>query len=118
MYLCFDCSRCSYTSRFHRTVAFLQLVVLCGMAAFTSDFDITVGLFKTNAAEEQAQREIQKEVLGISESQLNATESRLSRLPRVNARGIAAVMGFSRLLMLLQYTVGVSCVLSSLEIPT
>jgi hypothetical protein len=93
-------------NRFHRTVAFLQLVVLCGMAAFTSDFDITVGLYKPNEAAERVQNTIQKEVLGISENQLAATEFRLERLPVINARGIAAVMGASRLLMLLQYGVG------------
>jgi hypothetical protein len=78
------------------------------MAAFTSDFDISVGLYKPDQTAEQGQRTIQTEVLGISDAQLAATAYRLERLPIINARGIAAVMGFSRLLMLLQYAVGAS----------
>lgn len=74
------------------------------MAAFTSDFDITVGLFNEKIDPEQ--QAIQKDVLGVSESQQAATEFRSSQLPRINARGIAAVMGVSRLLMLLQYSIG------------
>ena len=48
----------------------------------------------------------QKNILNISESQQNATEFRLNRLPQINAKGIAFVMGCSRMLMLVQYAVG------------
>lgn len=86
----------------HRIYVFLQLGVFSALAAFTHDFDITAGLLQDNDKALQDQLLLE---LGNDETTLQAIQFRDSRLPRLNARGVAMTMALSRLLLLVQYIV-------------
>lgn len=88
----------------HRGWVFVQLVVFSSIAAFTRDFDITNGLFPEDSdADEKAALWAQ---LGRDTTSDGAFDYPNDRLPRINARGLSIVLGFSRLVLLAQYIVG------------
>jgi hypothetical protein len=89
----------------HRIYVFLQLGVFSALAAFTHDFDITAGFMQDGDQLLQNQLLL---ALGNDENTLQAIQFRDNRLPRLNARGVAATMALSRLLLLVQYAVGES----------
>jgi len=78
--------------------------VFSALAAFTRDFDITNGIAVnsdaalTNALFTQAGTEDQNGLV--------ASRFRSVRLPLLNARGLSMTMAYSRVLLLLQYSVG------------
>lgn len=84
----------------HRIWVFAQLIVFCLLAAFTKDFDVTSGLLN-NPDEAAADQILTKQGFDLT-----GTKFRGSRLPRLNAKGVTVAMGVSRLLLLLQYTIG------------
>jgi hypothetical protein len=74
------------------------------LAAFTSNFDITNGLFQdpdlAPADELFAQAGVDKSGVAAFNFRKN------NRLPRLNARGVSITLAVSRLLLLIQYAVG------------
>jgi hypothetical protein len=84
----------------HRIWVFGQLIVFCLLAAFTKDFDITSGLFD-NPDEVKTDQ-----LLTAQGWDLTSIKFRGNRLPRLNAKGVTVAMGVSRVLLLLQYGVG------------
>jgi hypothetical protein len=91
----------------HRIWVFAQLIVFSGLAAFTKDFNITHALW-INPEEVLTDRLLSQSGDRI---QLAALDIRVERLPRLNAKGLAIVIGASRLVLLLQYAIGVYLVL-------
>lgn len=75
------------------------------MAAFAGNFDITAGL-----SGEKAEQSAEQLVLNITTpnniQDVEAEYVQKQRLVVLNARGISVVMGLSRLLLLLEYSVG------------
>ena len=74
------------------------------MAAFTRDFDITGGIVKHSDSALADQLFTQA---GSDQNGLAASHFRDNRLPLLNARGLSMTMALSRLLLLLQYILGV-----------
>jgi hypothetical protein len=85
----------------HRIWVFAQLLVFSALAAFTKDFDVTSGLW------EDPDETLVDQLLSQAGNQLVALDFRQDRLPRLNAKGLSMVMALSRLLLLLQYVIGV-----------
>ena len=83
---------------------FAQLIMFCALAAFTRDFDITTGI----AANPDAALADALFIQAGTEDQygLVASRFRSNRLPQLNARGLSLTMAYSRVLLLLQYSVG------------
>jgi hypothetical protein len=102
-------------SRFHRIMAFLQLLVFSGMAAFTNQFDVFGGLLSSRAIDEARAEQFQLERNGLASSVLQAQRWRSRRLPTINAKGIAITVTLSRLVMLVQYLIGMVLSLCSAE---
>jgi low temperature requirement protein LtrA len=102
-------SQVAYNLRFrqsdwlHRIFVFLQLGIFSALAAFTRKFDITAGLLPDD---DQTLTDSLMLQLGDDQNNLEATQFRDDRLPRLNARGVAMTMALSRLLLLVQYAVG------------
>jgi hypothetical protein len=88
----------------HRIWVFLQLIIFSILAAFTLDFDITNGISSPDADAANTQQSLLDS--GQDQSSINASNFRDSRLPKVNAKGLAMTMAASRLLLLVQYLVG------------
>jgi hypothetical protein len=78
--------------------------VFSALAAFTRDFDITNGI----AANPDAALADTLFTQAGTEDQdgLVASHFRSDRLPLLNARGLSMTMAYSRVLLLLQYSVG------------
>jgi hypothetical protein len=85
----------------HRIWVFAQLLIFSALATFTKDFDITSGLW------EDPNETLTDQLLSQAGNQLVALDYRQDRLPRLNAKGLSTVMALSRLLLLLQYVIGV-----------
>ena len=102
-------SRVAYDVRFtkgdwiHRIFLFLQFIIFCALAAFTKDFDIGYDLMKDQ--EEEIVLTMQK-YQNYSKAEIGAAQYRLDRLPILNAKGVSLVLMLSRILLLLQYTLG------------
>jgi hypothetical protein len=89
----------------HRIFAFLQFIVFGTMATFSSNFNVFSGLMR-DASEKLSPGNFQ-----ISDPKISSIfASSLSRhkLPVLNARGISMTMACSRMLLLIQYSVGQS----------
>ena len=103
-------SQVAYNVRFrqsdwlHRIFAFFQLVVFCALAAFTNNYDVTNGIVD-DSREEKKLMDIQMADF-YSAQDVAAANFRNNRVPTLNARGISLTMGFSRLLLLVQYLLG------------
>ncbi|KAH8078062.1 hypothetical protein BXZ70DRAFT_690236 [Cristinia sonorae] len=96
-----------YNARFreynwpNRVFLFLQLLVFCAFAAFTSGFNIENGI-----ADDSADQRILDGLRldqGWDNSTIIAQAAREDRIPVLNERGISMVMATSRLLVLVQY---------------
>ena len=102
-------SQVAYNVRFrqsdwlHRVFTFFQLVIFCALAAFTNNFDVTNGI-----ANDSEQIKIDELQMADFENQqdIAVANFRNNRLPTLNARGISLTMGFSCLLLLVQYLLG------------
>jgi low temperature requirement protein LtrA len=100
-------SQVAYNMRFrqadwlHRIWVFAQLAIFSALAAFTRDFDITVGLITNHdeALTDQLLAQLK------NRNQIAAFDLRGERLPRLNAKGLSMVMAVSRLVLLLQYVI-------------
>ena len=105
-------SQVAYNVRFrqsdwlHRLFVFLQLLVFCALAAFTNNFDITNGIVNDNKEQQLLQKVQLMDFSTMNE--IAVANWRANRLPAMNARGISMTMAFSRLLLLVQYTLGSS----------
>ena len=105
-------SQVAYNVRFrqddwiHRLFAFLLLLVYAGLAAFTNSFNITSGL-RTDREQQQADALMEGNSLK-GKADIAASNFRNDRLPTLNARGISLFMGFGRLVLLMQYSFGMS----------
>lgn len=103
-------SQVAYNVRFrqsdwlHRVFVFLQLLVFCGLAAFTNNFDITNGIVNNNK-EEQLLQEVELSDFATPD-EISVANWRAQRLPSMNGRGISMTMAFSRLLLMTQYALG------------
>lgn len=82
---------------------FVQLIVFSAMAAFTQNFDITVGLDKDS---DQAAIDALQAASGTNKNEFSASMFRNNRLPILNARGVSMAMGISRIVLLMQYSAG------------
>ena len=74
------------------------------LAAFTHDFNITTKI------SQNADAALMDELLaqaGSNQNGLAASRFRANLLPLLNARGLSMAMALSRLLLLLQYVIGV-----------
>lgn len=104
----------SYNIRFrqrdwiHRIFVFLQLLVFGALAAFTNNFDITVGLSNGPDPDQTLLTQLEIQNDGFSTQDITAQQFRNDRLPIQNDRGISIVLGLSRALLLAQYLVGTS----------
>jgi low temperature requirement protein LtrA len=92
----------------NRIAAVLQLAVFGSLSAFTTDFDITDGLGKPQTRFEAAALSIQTQlnystVLDVHQH-IFQTDDRISIL---NFRGISMTMALSRLLLMLQHSIGI-----------
>lgn len=87
----------------HRIWVFIQLIVFSGLAAFTKDFNITHGLW-VNPGETLTDQLLSQ---SGDASQLAELDLRIERLPRLNDKGLSTVVAASRLVLLLQYAIGV-----------
>lgn len=96
----------------HRIWVFAQLIVFSALAAFTKDFDVTNGLANDS---DNSVADLLFSQLGNSKKTLAASNFRNERLPRLNARGASFVMGVSRLVLLVQYSVGMYSIYSSTD---
>ncbi|KAK7453192.1 hypothetical protein VKT23_011873 [Stygiomarasmius scandens] len=105
-------SQVAYNVRFrradwlHRLFVFLQVFVFCGLAAFTNDFNVVNGI--VNSRDELEANILEREALmddQIATPFLEGQQFRKDRLPTLNIRGISMTMAFSRLLLLIQYTI-------------
>lgn len=77
------------------------------LAAFTEDFDITNGLSRNPDPDKVLADQLFGQT-GSDQSGLAAFNFRKdTRLPRLNARGVAMTMAISRLFLLVQYSLGV-----------
>jgi hypothetical protein len=78
--------------------------VFSALAAFTRDFDITTGIA---ANPDAALADALFTQAGIEDQNgLVASHFRSDLLPQLNARGLSLTMAYSRVLLLLQYSVG------------
>jgi hypothetical protein len=73
------------------------------MAAFTNEFDITVGF---DADDEMTIRRLQLSGDVSTPSDLDAENFRAERLLRLNVRGLSMVVALGRLVLLIQYVLG------------
>lgn len=100
-------SQVAYNIRFrqadmlHRLFVFCQLLVFAALAAFTDDFDITT---LTPFSSTQPRFE--------TNSEFKASQHRQKGVSTANTRGISLVLALSRLLLLIQYSVGESLILN------
>jgi hypothetical protein len=83
-----------------------MLILFSAMAAFTNNFDISSGIAADNGDKAKIEQIVAS--LGGDAIEVQAAAKREERLPLLNARGISLVMGFSRLLLIVQYSVGSS----------
>jgi len=87
----------------HRVFAFLQFIVFGMMATFSSNFNVFSGLMK------DASENLNPGNFQLSNPKIDSIfASSLTRhkLPVLNARGISITMACSRMLLLIQYSVG------------
>ncbi|KAI5116979.1 hypothetical protein M0805_001590 [Coniferiporia weirii] len=100
-------SQVAYNVRFresdwlHYIFVFLQLLIFCALAAFTNNFDVTNGI-ANNTKQQDLLTQLQLEDFSTQQD-IAAGNFRNNRLPTLNARGISLTMGFSRLVLLVQY---------------
>jgi hypothetical protein len=92
----------------HRGAAILQLVIFGALAAFTQKFDITAGLTADGVDADQALADqIQIDLGKASREGTMAQYLQQARLPGLNFRGIAMTMAWSRVLLMIQYIIGI-----------
>lgn len=81
------------------------------LAAFTNNFDITVGLSAGDDPDQALADALFAQAGTDDKNSISATHFRDGRLPILNARGLSMVMGISRLLLLVQYAAGMPLVI-------
>jgi hypothetical protein len=92
---------------FHRGAVILQLVIFGALAAFTRDFDITAGLAGGDDPDQDRAERIQIDLMMASKDGIDAQRLQKDRLPGLNFRGIAMIMAWSRVLLMVQYIIGI-----------